>query len=173
MIGGSVGGSCSGGSSGKKPMSSIEALMLEEKERKERAQARAEAEAQEAEARKVKGTVRHDDWIVEGIVVKVRNKKLAGGEYHNKKGTIERVVSTYTAHVRIAATGDLIKVDQDDLETVIPSVGGAVLIVNGQGRGERGTLLELDESNFCVRVELRSGRVIDAVEYEDVCKLAL
>ena len=67
---------------------------------------------------------------------------------------------------------DLLKLDQDALETVIPAPGGRVLVVNGAWRGEAGTLLAIDEANFCVRVQLDSGRTLDAVEYEDASKLA-
>jgi len=162
-----------GSSSGKKPMSSIEALMLEEKQRKERAEAKAAAEAAAAaEAVEAKAGGRQPNWLAEDIVVKVMNKRLNGGAYYKQKGVVEQVAGSYTAHVRMSASGDLIKLDQDDLETVIPAAGGRVLIVNGRGRGERGTLADLDESHFCVNVELASGRVLEGIEYEDVCKLA-
>ena len=46
----------------------------------------------------------------------------------------------YSAHVRMSSTGDLIKLDQDDMETVIPSAGGHVLVINGAYRGARARL---------------------------------
>ena len=63
------------------------------------------------------------------------------------------------------------KLDQDDLETVIPSIGGKVRLVNGRRRGEVATLQAIDEARFCVRVELADGTVLDGVEYEDACKI--
>ena len=85
---------------------------------------------------------------------------------------LHQVCRRYTAHVRMTSSGDLLKLDQDDLETVIPAAGGRVLLVNGAWRGESATLLDMNETSFCVRVKLDTGRVLDAVEYEDVCKLA-
>ena len=110
-----------------------------------------------------------------GIIVKVVNKKLAGGKYHKRKGEVERVVEKYTAHVRMQDSGDLLKLDQEDLETVIPSVGGRVRILNGKCRGSVARLTAIDEANFCVAVEVeggtRAGTVLSKVEYEDVCKM--
>jgi hypothetical protein len=74
-----------------------------------------------------------------------------------------------------------IRLDQQELETVIPKAGGAVLIVNGFGRGCRGTVLAVDKSSFSCSVRIDGGGAgttamagdeIEAVEYEDVCKLA-
>ena len=110
-------------------------------------------------------------------MVKVVNKKLSGGKYYKKKGAVEQVVGKYTAHVRIAESGDLLQLDQDDLETVIPAVGGRVRLVNGRGRGEEGVLAALDEANFCVSVRVEgdgplAGTTLERVDYEDVCKLS-
>jgi DNA/RNA-binding protein KIN17 len=70
------------------------------------------------------------------------------------------------------ASDDLLKLDQDELQTVIPSVGGRVRIVNGEGRGEEGVLDAIDEKAFCVRVRLDDGSgVVERLEYEDVCKV--
>ena len=38
----------------------------------------------------------------------------------------------------------LIKLDQDELETVIPQVGGLVLVVNGAHRGAQAKLLSIN-----------------------------
>ena len=37
---------------------------------------------------------------------------------------MEKLVDRYTAHVRMHEAGKLIKLDQEDLETVIPQAGG-------------------------------------------------
>ena len=51
-----------------------------------------------------------------------------------------------------------------------------MLIVNGRCRGARGTLLAIDVAKFCARVRVedgpRRGTELEAVEYEDICKLA-
>ncbi|KOO25681.1 DNA RNA-binding protein kin17 [Chrysochromulina tobinii] len=108
-----------------------------------------------------------------GLVVKCTDKRLQGGAYYKQKGCVEKLVDRYTAHVRMTTSGDLLKLDQEVLETVIPAAGGRVLVVNGAWRGQRGSLEAIDEARFCVRVQLDSGQLLEAVEYEDVCKLAL
>jgi len=114
--------------------------------------------------------------LARSIVVKVVSKKVAGGKYHKVKGVVEKVVDRYTAHVRMKSDDALLKLDQDDLETVVPQVGSAVLIVNGRCRGEEARLLSIDQESFCVSLKIdggeQHGRLLDKVEYEDVCKLA-
>ena len=49
-------------------------------------------------------------------------------------------------------------------------------IVNGPYRGSNARLLAVDTDKFCAKVQIEKGiydgRVIKAVEYEDICKLA-
>ena len=81
----------------------------------------------------------------------------------------------------MSGSGDLIKLDQDHLETVIPQPGGRVRLVNGKHRGHCGTLFAIDEARFCARVRLDDERgggedggdgPLLELEYEDVCKLS-
>jgi DNA/RNA-binding protein KIN17 len=117
---------------------------------------------------------RKDYWLVEGIVVKVIAKSL-GDKYYKKKGVVTEVSNKYVATVSMLDSGHKLKVDQAHLQTVIPAVGRPVLVVNGAYRGCRATLKELDEKKFCVTIEISSGplkgRIVDKVEYEDICKL--
>jgi DNA/RNA-binding protein KIN17 len=188
---GGGGGSSSSFGGPQRKMSAMESLMQEEKARKEREAAKAaQAEANELAAKAsassssaASGSGSHgggedkrkDYWLWSGIVVKVVNKRLADGKYHKRKGTIERVVDKYTGHVRMHESGDLLQLDQADLQTVIPPVGGRVLILNGKGRGCSARLLSIDEANFSVHLEVeegkRAGTVLEGVEYEDVSKL--
>ena len=51
-----------------------------------------------------------------------------------------------------------------------------MLVVNGAYRGAEATLLSINVEQFSTALRLTSGlhrgRVVDGVEYEDVCKLA-
>ena len=78
-------------------------------------------------------------------------------------------------------TGDVIRVDQDECETVIPRVGGQVLIVNGRGRGHTAVVRAIHEDKYCCDVAILKefaktcgpeGLLLTRVEYEDVSKLA-
>lgn len=67
------------------------------------------------------------------------------------------------------------KVDQEDLETVIPALNREMWIVNGAYRGEKAVLLEILEDKYMMRLKIaegtRNGRVVD-VAYEDASKKA-
>ena len=43
------------------------------------------------------------------------------------KGVIEKVVDRYVAHLRLNQDGVLIKIDQEDLETVVPQVSSLMV----------------------------------------------
>jgi DNA/RNA-binding protein KIN17 len=127
----------------------------------------------EMEKKKAKAG-RRDDWLFQGITVKVVYKKL-GERYYKKKGVVQQIEDRFTAVLKMIDTGDILKVDQTHLETVIPAVGKTVLIVNGAYRGTKAVLKSLDIDNYCVSVKLDTGlchgAVVDGISYEDVCKL--
>ncbi|GJZ80747.1 KIN17-like protein [Tanacetum coccineum] len=69
-----------------------------------------------------------------------------------------------------------LRVDQEELETVIPKIGGVVRVVNGAYRGLNVRLLSVNTDKFCAKVHIEKGvydgRVIQAIEYEDICKVS-
>lgn len=81
----------------------------------------------------------------------------------------------YVGEVVMHGSGDVIRVDQAELETVLPSPGGWVLVVNGHHRGSAGQLRRIDTGCFQAQVALLGGRYDGQevwLDYEDVCKLA-
>jgi len=65
-------------------------------------------------------------------------------------------------------------VDQAELETVLPSVGGAVLVLKGEHRGVTGKLEGVDTDKYQARVKLVEGPLkgkIMGFDYEDISKL--
>ncbi|XP_065829474.1 DNA/RNA-binding protein KIN17-like [Oscarella lobularis] len=127
-------------------------------------------EMEEKKRAKVK---KHDNWLFENIVVKVVYKKL-GDRYHKRKGIVRNVEDRFLGVVKMLDSGDVLKVDQAHLETVIPAVGKPVLILNGAYRGLRAVLKKLDIDNYCVDVEIDEGplkgRAVEGIAYEDVSK---
>jgi DNA/RNA-binding protein KIN17 len=109
----------------------------------------------------------------------VLNPSVGRGRFYRKKARIFAVRGGgFVAKVRLLDGNGKIKVDQEELETVLPAPGGTVLVVRGAFRGERGVLLGVEEDRFVARVELsvsrRSGdggsaRIVE-LAYEDVCK---
>jgi DNA/RNA-binding protein KIN17 len=59
-------------------------------------------------------------------VVKILDKKL-GDKFYKKKGVVEELHDQYTASVRLLDSKDKTKIDQKNLETVIPAIGEGVI----------------------------------------------
>mmetsp|Transcript_25063 Transcript_25063/g.54648 ORF Transcript_25063/g.54648 Transcript_25063/m.54648 type:complete len:499 (-) Transcript_25063:11-1507(-) len=124
--------------------------------------------------------VRKDHWIRRDIVVRIISKKLSGGKYYKRKGTIVRVIDRYMAEIEVLDSapnagdgGDLIRIDQDDLETVMPKEGKECRILNGRGRGKRAEVLRLDKAKYKGTLKiLDSGEIVEKVHYEDFSKIA-
>jgi len=117
-----------------------------------------------------------EHWLAPDIVVKCVNRKVGGGAYYKKKGVVQRVVDRFSAVLEMAEGGDVLQLDQDDLETVIPAVGKRVAVLNGMCRGSTGVLRGIDVDDFSVSVEIDRGpdrgAILERVDYEDVSRLA-
>ena len=115
-------------------------------------------------------------WLLPGIGVKIVNERVGGGAYYKQKGAVVRVLADDPYVGLISATGVgsaapvLLKMDQGDLETVIPAVGERVLFVRGRRRGDAGVLRALHLDDYCATVELASGELIERVDYEEISK---
>lgn len=177
-------------SSSSRPMTTMERMMAEEQAKKAKAAAAVAASAaaisSSSAAASSSSGLRQEDWLHTGIVVKCLNKKVGGGKYYKQKGVIIKIEDTFIAHLKMLDSGDVLRVDQADLETVVPAVGGAVVIVNGKGRGCRAQLLELHIDRYCADLKVTSlpppsrnsssgiavGSVLKDVEYEDFSRAA-
>ncbi|XWS66002.1 hypothetical protein CRYUN_Cryun05aG0162700 [Craigia yunnanensis] len=141
--------------SGRK--NALEELMREEEKAKERSD-------------------RKDYWLCEGIIVKVMSKALAQKGYYKQKGVVKKVIDRYVGEIEMLESKHVLRVDQEELETVIPQIGGVVRIVNGAYRGSNARLLGVDAEKYCAKVQIEKGvydgRVLKAIEYEDICKVA-
>ena len=125
---------------------------------------------------------RLDYWLFPNLIVKVLNKKLLGGSMYKQKGVVLRVHDKYVAELRLlaggpgsAAEGTVLRIDQDELESVIPAVGKVVQVVNGIYRGEIAILLDLNEAKYTAKLRIESGvlrgKEVEGIEYEEICKL--
>lgn len=125
------------------------------------------------EETKKKNYMRKDYWLLENIVVKVTTKTL-GQEYLGKKGIVIKVMDKYGCMVRLFEPKVKLKLDQNHVETVIPNIGGKVMVVNGMHVGREAELIKLDQDNYCADIKLKSGpaigKIITRLPFEDVCK---
>ena len=132
------------------------------------------------------------------------------GRFYGRKGVVRQVVDEYVAELELfpvegeaggegegqaqgvgepgvtAATGTppqpptRIRVDQEQLETVVPALGAAVRIVKGRFAGRVGRLDCVHFDRYCARIRLHSQSqsqeqeqeqsILDNVEYEWFCR---
>lgn len=147
----------------KRKLSAVEQLRLEHEASKRQ---KTEAE-DDSPSESPSGS---EPWLTAGLVVKVMNQDLAGGKYYRKKAKVEKVRQQFTADVRMVEAKDLIRLDQEMLETVIPNVGKPVVIVKGSHKGKRATMSAVNFEGFCVSVKLEDGTVMEGLRYDEVCK---
>eukprot|EP00537_Pseudo-nitzschia_pungens_P007821 CAMPEP_0172368664 /NCGR_PEP_ID=MMETSP1060-20121228/28621_1 /TAXON_ID=37318 /ORGANISM="Pseudo-nitzschia pungens, Strain cf. cingulata" /LENGTH=479 /DNA_ID=CAMNT_0013093335 /DNA_START=42 /DNA_END=1484 /DNA_ORIENTATION=+ len=134
-----------------------------------------------------------DAWLYRNILVRIVSKRLAGGKYFRKKAVVDKVLENgYTAEVEVLddskrsdvdsdVDGDVLRLDQDDLETVIPktlssgsgSRSQKVRILKGDYRGEKATVEFLDKSRERAELLLcKSDRRLKKVSYDNFSQIA-
>lgn len=115
-------------------------------------------------------------WLQPGIVVKIVSKALQSEGLYKKKGAVRRCLQGgYVAEIDVIDTGTRVQVDQTELETVLPSVGGAVVVLKGEHRGLTGKMDGLETDKYVAVVTLREGPNKGATvrfDYEDISKLS-
>lgn len=98
-----------------------------------------------------------ENWVVVGIIVKVLNGQVGEGKYRNKKGVIERVDDEYCAMVRMLDSSDVLQLDQDDLETVIPKEGNKVVILRGKQKNQIAEIVSIAMEQYSATLRLVGG----------------
>jgi len=102
------------------------------------------------------------------------NQRVGGGKYYEAKGTIIKVESMFVAIVRITGTKEALRIDQKDLETVIPALGGRVCVLCGPHKWATAALESVSPETYTVGVRLPAeagGGLLSGLEYEQVCKV--
>ena len=111
-------------------------------------------------------------WLMNNIVVKVVTKSL-GSSYYKEKGVVLAIIDDgYGAKVKLLGTDTKLKLDQTHLETVVPSIGRRVLLLQGKHKGCEATLLSIQQDAFSATVKMsKDGTIVDSVPYEHFSKL--
>lgn len=121
-----------------------------------------------------------DYWLYRDIIVRIINKKLSSGQYYKRKAIVEKVIDKYEARVEVLESsrkandgGDILRLDQDDLETVIPKkVGEKVRILAGKHRGKKAKVLRLTKEDYRAELRLTDDDRVVMLDYEDFSMLA-
>ena len=165
----------SAGKAGARKRSAVELVMEEEQQRKQRAMASRPPPQPLQSPSAPPSAHLAAPWLSVGLVVKVLNRSLHTGRYYGQKGRVEAVEDAgYTALVRPAdSTLAPLRVDQKELQTVIPAIGYTVRIVAGKRRrGETATLSRLsDDQSTCTVECVSDGQRLDGMEFDNVCKI--
>ena len=115
-------------------------------------------------------------WLQPGIVVKIVSKALQSEGLYKRKGVVRRCLQGgYVAEIDAIDTDARVQVDQTELETVLPSVGGAVVVLKGEHRGLTGKMDGLETDKYKAVVTLREGPgkgTTMRFDYEDISKLS-
>mmetsp|Transcript_14042 Transcript_14042/g.21007 ORF Transcript_14042/g.21007 Transcript_14042/m.21007 type:complete len:433 (-) Transcript_14042:94-1392(-) len=122
--------------------------------------------------------IRKKNWIRRDILVRIISKKVAKGKYYKRKAIINQVYDKYTAEVEILDSGpdkkdggDIVEIDQECLETVVPKEGKRVRILNGRGRGMLAVLLSVDQDQCRGKLELLDiGTTLKKIDFDDFSK---
>jgi len=112
-------------------------------------------------------------WVRPQIRVRVISKKLGGGVYYNKKARVEDVVSQSAFVVVMEEGGRLVEdVHEDDVETVVPKIGGRVMILSSSQdhRGEIGKILEKSTKKATAFVQLEGDLDIVQIGFDDIAE---
>eukprot|EP00873_Tetraselmis_striata_P015347 jgi/Tetstr1/435611/TSEL_024513.t1 len=120
-----------------------------------------------------KAAKRVDCWLMKGIVVKVVASELKSAGYYKRKGVVDKIVDGVVAELTMLDSGDVLRVDQRQLETVIPQPGGLVQVVNGAYRGSTAKLLSVNMNKFKAELKVLSGPMKGEalwLDYEDFSK---
>lgn len=107
-------------------------------------------------------------WIRSNIIVKIVTKSL-GDKYYKKKGRIVEVIDDFAAVVVLNDSGAKLKLDQEHLETVIPSVGREVVVLWGKHWGMEAVLDNVDTKQFSAKLVLQDGETV-SLPYEQFSK---
>jgi len=107
-------------------------------------------------------------WIRPNIIVKIVTKSL-GDKYYKKKGRIVEVIDDFAAVVVLNDSGAKLKLDQEHLETVIPSVGREVVVLWGKYGGMEAVLENVDTKQFSAKLVLQDGGTV-SLPYEQFSK---
>lgn len=116
-----------------------------------------------------------EGWLKQGLMVKVTTKSL-GEKYYKAKGIVQTVDKDgFVGKVKLKTpeevSGHIIRLDQEYLETVIPTIGKEVLILWGKHRGRKAIVKKLHIEHYSIDVELEQDKtILEMLPYERVCK---
>lgn len=111
-------------------------------------------------------------WLRPGITVRIVSKSL-GEKFYRKKVKVVDVVAGDTCTLMLESGKMIENVRQRQVETVIPSVGGRVVVVLGPDRGKIGKILQKSTSKESAVVQFEGDRAgeLGTFHLDDISEL--
>ncbi|KXZ46948.1 hypothetical protein GPECTOR_39g442 [Gonium pectorale] len=139
------------------------------KERRHKGASSSGSEDEEGGSGREEEQRRGPTWLFPSIQVRIVDKRVRGGKLYLKKGRVVDVHPGGSADVHVDDTGDVLRLAESSLETVVPKhEGAAVLVVAGPHRGARGRLLQASVSAGAAAVQLAADFTIVRLMLDDV-----
>lgn len=116
-------------------------------------------------------------WLYRDIIVRIVDKRSV---MFKRKAVVDKVRDNGTAAVSVLDSGpdaddggQVLDVDDKQVETVVGKVGKLVRIVHGPDRGQKATILELDKDKSRAVLQLvKTGDILKKVHFDDFSKIA-
>jgi len=107
-------------------------------------------------------------WLLPSILVRIVSEPLRAHGYFGEKASVLRPscgpdgnappsARSRVGEVEVLSSGDVLRVDDRELETVVPPPGKPVVVVLGRHRGRHGDVAETDKAGRRVRIVLKGG----------------
>jgi DNA/RNA-binding protein KIN17 len=131
---------------------------------------------------------KEQSWLYRDIVVRIVNPEIQ--PYYRCKAIVDKIIDDFTAQVIILVEkkkdddknnqkkaseldGDVLRIDQDDLETVVPKrPHEKVRIVRGPHRGRKAVAIQLDKQSYKAVLQFKDGTRLENVDYDEFSKRA-
>lgn len=111
-------------------------------------------------------------WIRPGIIVKVLNRDLDSGRFFKKKAVVTTVEEGGIAVLTMVKCQSILRLHQDQLETVIPGFDKTVTILSGSHAGSTGVIIDVIREDFAVYVKVAGISEPLTLKYTQVSKSA-
>ncbi|KAI6195685.1 hypothetical protein M3Y94_01016900 [Aphelenchoides besseyi] len=108
-------------------------------------------------------------WVAPELMVRVISKDYKDGRYYKSKMLV--VDAADRDHCELRDDRErLHTLKQKNLETVIPKIGGLVMIVRGKQRGQVGVVEDRDDRRYQLGVRVMGRHDLIMSDFDDVCE---
>lgn len=110
-------------------------------------------------------------WLLEGLKVRIRSKKLKNGAFFGKKGSIQFIDSKGRAQILLKNGAEIKKVKAKHLETVVGPVKSKVKVVKGKFKGHIAFVFQKFKGQSKVLINLQNQiNSVKEVDLADICQ---